>query len=407
MKKTTFLLLLLSVALLFISCEGDTNTQPEATIGNEETVAETVTTTEVTSDEETVAETVTTAEVTSDEETVEETVTTAEVTSDEETVAETVTTAEVTSDEETVITEQPIETDEVTEPDTSIKVEETSQVSEETTEEEIINTKYKVLEVGSYDNLSGANHHTDIKLSSETYINQNTETLEKFSVNGYEYELKYFESNKGYLYYDNSDCYNTITADAYIRIDINKFTNDVDFYMYAPKKNMYDGTDKNKLSQDECEKIAREYLNKYVNVDEYKLTLVQYNDLIEYGGGIYTFGFLRSINGIIAMDGATIVVTVYGDVVVHNFECLGQLEDATVPTKEELSDMKVAIDAKVNSIYANVKKLYAVEYEIRDEYLIMLEDGKYAMEYVVDVNLTPNDPEGLKLIEKISLLVYV
>ena len=60
MKKLIFLTLFLSVAILFVSCQGDTDTQIEETTGNEEIVAETVSNAELTSDEEIVLETVTT-----------------------------------------------------------------------------------------------------------------------------------------------------------------------------------------------------------------------------------------------------------------------------------------------------------------------------------------------------------
>lgn len=72
MKKLIFLTLLLSVALLFVSCQDDTDTQMEETTGNKETV----TTVEVTSDEKTVAETYTTAESTNGETLIETTETT-------------------------------------------------------------------------------------------------------------------------------------------------------------------------------------------------------------------------------------------------------------------------------------------------------------------------------------------
>lgn len=62
MRKLIFLTLLLSVALLFVSCQGDTDTQAEVTTGNKETVAETVTTADVTSAEETVDEIISTTE---------------------------------------------------------------------------------------------------------------------------------------------------------------------------------------------------------------------------------------------------------------------------------------------------------------------------------------------------------
>ena len=76
MKKLIFLTLLLSVALLFVSCQGDADTKTEVTTGNEQTVAETATTAEVTSEEETAAEIVTTEEKSSDEETSTEFITT-------------------------------------------------------------------------------------------------------------------------------------------------------------------------------------------------------------------------------------------------------------------------------------------------------------------------------------------
>ena len=50
---------------------------------------------------------------------------------------------------------------------------------------------------------------------------------------------------------------------------------------------------------------------------------------------------------------------------------------------------------------------YSIEYEIREKYFVKLEDGKYAMEYVVDVDLTPEKSEEYGFSEKISLLVYV
>ena len=499
MKKIIFLTLILSVALLFISCEGDTNTQPEATIGNEETVSETATTVETTaseivvetvtttettaseivvetvtieettSDEETVAETVTTTEVTSAEETVAETVTTAEVTSDEETVAETVTTVEVTSGEETVVetvttvettapetvaeivttaevtseetvaetvttkeatsneetvaetvtteeatndeetvaetvtTEEPAETDEITEPNTSINAEETSQISEETTEEKTEITKYTALEFGASD--SGVvNHKLDIVLNKTTYVDTTSDTLKSVDFLGTEYNAKYEKSEKGYYYNENVDYFEV--TDKYAHdFGINRNTGRIDvceMYMvnYAQIK---EGSQK--LSRDECQEIALDILKQYVNLDEYVLTKAATGDLIEYK--VYDFWFTRIIDGVKTNDKAYIVITEYGDLFNYIFTCLGEMKDAIVPTKEELSDMKVAIDTKVNSIYANVKKSYTVEYEIRDEYFVRLADGSYAMEYVVDVNLTPNDPEGLKLKEKISLLVYV
>ena len=168
MKKLIFLTLIVSLALVFVSCQGDTSTQTEVTTGNKETV--------------------TTVEATSSEETVAETYTTEEVTSYEETVAETVTSEEST------------ETDEVTESTTSTEVEETSQVGEETTEEETKPSKYTALEFGIYDSEVGANHNIDIKLGTTTYVDAPNEKMMQITVNGITYKADYEQSQKGYLY---------------------------------------------------------------------------------------------------------------------------------------------------------------------------------------------------------------
>ena len=394
-----------------VTSEGASETESEEDTTEEQnynTESAEVTTEEVTSAEETVVETVTTEEATSDEETVAETIATEEATSDEETVAETIATAEMTSNEETVTTEQPTETEEVTEPDTSINVEETSQTSEETTEAETKTSKYTALEFNVSDSGVGANHNIDIKLGTTIYNNIPKEQVQKVAINGILYEANYEKSQRSYLYKEDVDFYRSVDDTYIIEFGVNKNTGVVDNCRLVNKKYLSSKDDSQKLNQDECTKIAYQILEQYVNLEEYTLTLIQ-KDYRTTGGryDIYEYWFYRIIDGVKTNDKAYIVITEYGDLYGYQFNCLGEMKDATVPTKEELSDMKVAIDAKVNSIYANVKKLYAVEYEIRDEYLIMLEDGKYAMEYVVDVNLTPNDPEGLKLIEKISLLVYV
>ena len=84
MKKIIFLTLLLSVALLFVSCQGDGDIQTEATTAAQETSVETAATSKETSNEETAMKTVATSEATSAEKTIAETIATTEIIETEE-----------------------------------------------------------------------------------------------------------------------------------------------------------------------------------------------------------------------------------------------------------------------------------------------------------------------------------
>ena len=342
-------------------------------------------------------ETVTTVESTSSEETVVETYTTAEVTSYEETVAETVTSEEST------------ETDEVTESTTSTEVEESSQISEETTEEETKPSKYTALEFSASDSGVGANHNMDIKLETTKYFDTTLKELKNINLLGFDYNAEYKESQNSYYYNVDVDCYeSTIRKEYDYEFEINRKTGRVDRCLLFQFNYLSTKGSSPKLSKEECENIALNILSQYVNTDDYILK-DSYKSFYTTGGRYetYIFSFVRVIDGIETKDNAYIEITEYGDLIQYIFTCLGEMKDAVAPTKEEISMMQDAVDEKVKSIYSNIEKSYGVEYEIRDEYFVRLADGKYAMEYVVDVDLTPNDPEGLTLKEKISLLVYV
>ena len=297
------------------------------------------------------------------------------------------------------------ETDEETSEQTT--TEETTK-TEETTEEDTKPSKYTALEFGIYDSEVGANHNIDIKLGTTTYVDAPNKKMMQITVNGITYKADYEQSQKGYLYNEDFNLYRSVDDTYIIEMSVNKNTGIVDMCMLVNKKYLSSKDPTQKLNQDECTEIAYKILGQYVNSEEYTLTCVE-KDYRTTGGryDIYQYWFYRIIDGVVCNDSAYIVITEYGDLYGYQFTCLGEMKDAVVPSEEELSDMRVAVDNKIKSIYANVEKSYGVEYEIRDEYFVRLADGKYAMEYVVDVNLIPNDPEGFKLIEKISLLVYV
>ena len=292
--------------------------------------------------------------------------------------------------------------------DTQIEVEEFSQIGEETTEVETKPSKYTALEFSASDSGVGANHKTEIVLKKTTYSDTTSETLKSINFLGTEYNVKYDKSEKGYYHNEDLDLYKDVTDGYIYDFSVNRDTGRVDKCILYGKNYAQEKEGAKTLTEDKCKNIAVSILNKYENADAYTLTNVETTSYIMEGNyKVYRFWFTRIIDGIETKDKAYIVITEYGDLDTYIFTCLGEMKDAVAPTKEELSMMRDAVDEKVKSIYANVEKSYGVEYEIRDEYFVRLADGKYAMEYVVDVDLTPNDPEGLTLKEKISLLVYV
>ena len=266
---------------------------------------------------------------------------------------------------------------------------------------------YAALEFGGYESyyLSGANHKEDIKLSKTTYSGMPGGTSKNINVLGTEYNAKYDESKKGYYYNEDIDYYEYIIDQYDYEFGVNKNTGRVDECSLSIRNYAEVIADSPKLTREECQNIALDVLGRYVNVDEYEFTLVQTSDLLEYK--VHNFWFTRIIDGIETKDAAYIVITEYGDLWQYIFTCLGEMKDATVPNAEEISAIEKCVDEKVKSIYANVSEKYSIEYEIRDKYFVKLEDGKYAMEYVVDVHLEYKDSEDSGFAERISLLIYV
>ena len=270
-------------------------------------------------------------------------------------------------------------------------------------------SKYTALEFSASDSGVGANHNMDIKLETTKYFDTTLKELKNINLLDFDYNAEYKESQNSYYYNVDVDCYeSTIRKEYDYEFEINRKTGRVDRCLLFQFNYLSTKGSSPKSSKEECENIALNILSQYVNTDDYILKDC-YKSFYTTGGRYetYVFSFVRVIDGIETKDNAYIEITEYGDLIQYIFTCLGEMKDAVAPTEEELSGMRDAVDEKVKSIYSNIEKSYGVEYEIRDEYFVRFADGSYAMEYVVDVNLTPNDPEGLKLIEKISLLVYV
>ena len=266
--------------------------------------------------------------------------------------------------------------------------------------------KYSVYEVGGFDNVSEADHSNEIVLKSQKYIKSNAVKQKTVEVNGKEWDVKYSESIKGYLYNNDRDRYENESGDKSIIVEINNKTGRVDRFDFIDQKYLDEKGTAKKLTEEACLDIAKTYLNKYVKSSEYKMVESNYLEG-SFCGELYSFKFVRVINGFNTSDSAHINVSSYGDVVSHYFTSLGEMKGAKAPTDDEMKIIEENVSKKLDSIYKNVLNKYDVSYETEDKVLIKTSDGRYALKYNIAVTLQPKNDEAVSFVEQTVLLIYL
>ncbi len=264
--------------------------------------------------------------------------------------------------------------------------------------------EYKVLEAGGYDYVSDASHKEEIMGSFVSYKDESDKSSITMKVNGNDFSGEYLRTQVWYYYNGVIDFYNNVTEDTYVQIGINAETGDIVRYSYLDK-NYLERVKGEKISEGECQKIAKEYLEKYVQTDNYEHVDTIYREIPEFEG-VYEFYFVKIVDGIKTNERAMIFVTVYGDVCSHVFTLSGEMNDITPPSKEVRSDVEGAIKNKIDSIYNSVSDRYDYSYETKDIMYTRMKDGNYAFRYEIDVNLKTKDGEN-SFTERVVLFVYV
>ncbi|MBO5953978.1 MAG: hypothetical protein J6Q53_07675 [Oscillospiraceae bacterium] len=252
---------------------------------------------------------------------------------------------------------------------------------------------FEILEIGGYHYRSGANHSDDIRLTyDETAKEPVLDQKKNIICNGTEYELPYYQIKGSYLYHDVKDVYRMQTKEKLIEIALNRYTGRVDYYSWYDK-NYLSSVDSNELSREECLAIARAYLGNYIEDSaQYDLVAESYVPLPEFDA-VYDFTFSRLFDGTETCDRALIGVTVYGDVITHNFVGLGSMREAVLPPQETMHAIQAGLDERLDEIYAPIKDKYTVSYEMNKEEFIRLADGSYALDYSFDIHGAPENSE--------------
>ena len=265
--------------------------------------------------------------------------------------------------------------------------------------------KYKVLEAGGCDNASGANHQEEIDLENQVFKKPLLNSHKDIRINDKDYTGKYRNSQKGYLFKNDVDYYESNENGELVQFGINQETGRIDKFSWV-KLDYINNKEGSALNYEQCLVVATKYLNDFVDATEYTLVASRYLEIPEYEA-IYDFEFVRVIDGVKSSDKAYVGVTIFGDVISHLFVSLGEMRDATVPSADDFKIIENNVDKKVQSIYSDVYDKYKYSYEIADKIIVKLSDGKYAMEYHLEVTLTSISSPESSIAERTCLIVLL
>ncbi len=249
---------------------------------------------------------------------------------------------------------------------------------------------YRVLEVSGFDNFVHAEHKAEIDLITSVYPNIFMKSEKTICVNGVDWDVEYQSSTNGYYYKSHVDFYKKSENGSQVQIGVNCSTGRIDSYSWVDRNYANEKQNESRLTEEQCLAIAKAYLNDYTDADAYEMVAVRDLKIPEYGG-LYDFELTRTINGVETSDRAYIGVTVFGDVVSHLFTSLGEMKGARLPSDVELQKIEALVYEKLDGIYENVADQYEISYDIIKKSFIRLSNGKYAMQYDVDVSLFTSD----------------
>ncbi len=234
----------------------------------------------------------------------------------------------------------------------------------------------------------------------------NSNGIDSYIIEGKAVSGEYTTSKKGYLFNSEVNCYESSNDGTMVRFGVNEKTGVVDNYSYTNLKYSAQHTQSAELTKEQCEEIALQYLRQYADADKYSLVRADYLEIPEYKA-IYSFEYVHLVDGIKTSDSAFLGVTVYGDVISHDFSTLNEFEKFHAPSEADNRAITADIEAKIGSIYDSINDKYTYSWSEEGKRFVKLSDGTYALEYSVSVTLTPKDTSAKSVAEAVTLLVYL
>lgn len=273
--------------------------------------------------------------------------------------------------------------------------------------------KYDVYEVGEYCYMLGAAHTYELEVP---YMREDVEKKDidfsgTFTWGGSTFTMRERGVDARYGYHQEMNMYygeildETGDVRQSLHLGINPYNGRYDLVAWLSKDYLETVSGPTK-SREECLAVAKQHISQYVSdVEAYEL----YWERFDPSGGFearYEFSFARYVDDVGTADTAMVMVSVYGDVITYRFECLGEMQDAVLPSEDELSAMEASAVAKMDTIYENLRDRYDIVYGEPELRFTRLYDGRYAMKYIYNVEYTSKETQ-ITGKERTELLIFV
>ena len=258
---------------------------------------------------------------------------------------------------------------------------------------------------------SASYREQDIGIAGERY--QKTDMPSRsISVNGQTWNCEYLFSVTNFYFNADTDWYKSSQNDYIVMFSINPGTEDIYLFTYLPRGDVYLEANKNSpvLTESQCLDIALQYLEQYVDADEYSLIDSRYRDYTSVTG-IYEFELARTVDGIKTSDTARVDVTIYGDVLGYQFNTLNEMVDPPVLSSEDYQVIESKVHEKIKSVYDSLEDAREYSYDLNHaeatKVFSRLADGRYAMVYSVPFDIVIDSANEISVAELVTIVVYI
>ena len=134
------------------------------------------------------------------------------------------------------------------------------------------------------------------------------------------------------------------------------------------------------IAQNECLKVAKDFLGNFVDPDMYQVE-AKYDEYL----GEYTFHFTQNIGGYTMADSAYITVSKFGKVISFNSFMMGKIP-ADTHIEFDQDEVIASVRHRLTALYPNQSDNYdKVEFSIEPQVVTLLDNGEVAM--LVEANV--------------------
>ena len=280
---------------------------------------------------------------------------------------------------------------------------------------------YRVLNLGGYPNFSGANQYSELSSSEfalyyDSFDSVYEEAVDQelvITVDGNEYVCEYIKTYKGG---DMSDWHDYYTYRCQGQDCSSRFAIDVHsgrLRSFSHDKNYKNPSESITLTLDECRAIACKYLSE--KIEDFDKYVQMYEHQPSNVGDTWIFGFSKYASGIPTCEKISVYVSAIDGMILSFYSThYGFADSLSMISDEEKANIDLAVRDKMSAIYADVADQYEFETVSVERIIELFPDGKKAIEYKIELQLSPKPGyelsypfEGSGFRETTGLLVFL